>query len=115
MGKAKRKLKRAARPPRAKTPRAIEAALAGLAHDIRTPLTGMVALADLLAASDLPDRQREWARALRSGAEHLSALSNLIVDAVRADAAGLVLQREPFSPRAFAQAVAEAFTARADG
>jgi two-component system, sensor histidine kinase len=115
MGKRKRKVKRAARPVRAKTPRAVEAALAGLAHDIRTPLTGMVALADLLAASDLPDRQREWARALKSGAEHLSALSNLIVDAVRADAAGLVLQLEPFSPRALAQAVAEAFTARADG
>jgi two-component system, sensor histidine kinase len=115
MGKRKRKVKRAARPVRAKTPRAIEAALAGLAHDIRTPLTGMVALADLLAASDLPDRQREWARALKSSAEHLSALSNLIVDAVRADAAGLVLQREPFSPRALAQAVGEAFIARADG
>jgi two-component system, sensor histidine kinase len=116
MAKRKRKRKESApKSVRAKTPRAIEAALAGLAHDIRTPLTGMVALADLLAASDLPDRQREWARALKSGAEHLSALSNLIVDAVRADAAGLVLQREPFSPRALAQAVAEAFTARADG
>jgi two-component system, sensor histidine kinase len=115
MGKSKRKVKRAARPARAKSPRAIEAALAGLAHDIRTPLTGMVALANLLAASDLPERQREWARALRSGAEHLAALSSLIVDAVRADAAGLVLQREPFSPRALAQAVAEAFTARAEG
>ncbi len=116
MAKHKRKRKGSApKSVRTKSPRAIEAALAGLAHDVRTPLTGMVALADLLAASDLPDRQREWARALKSGAEHLSALSNLIVDAVRADAAGLVLQREPFSLRALAQAVAEAFTARADG
>ena len=30
--------------------RAVEAALAGIAHDIRTPLTGIVALAELLAA-----------------------------------------------------------------
>jgi CheY-like chemotaxis protein/nitrogen-specific signal transduction histidine kinase len=116
MAKRKRRSKRPARKgARTRSPRAIEAALAGLAHDIRTPLTGMVALADLLAASDLPERQRDWARSIKSGAEHLSALSSLIVDAVRADAAGLVLQREPFSPRALAQAVAEAFSARAEG
>lgn len=116
MAKRKRKAKRPARKAaRSKSPRAIETALAGLAHDIRTPLTGMVALADLLAASNLPEREREWARALKSGAEHLSSLSSLIVDAVRADAAGLVLQREPFSPRALTQSVAEAFTARAEG
>jgi CheY-like chemotaxis protein/nitrogen-specific signal transduction histidine kinase len=116
MAKRKRTSKRRVRKiARAKSPRAIEAALAGLAHDIRTPLTGMVALADLLAASDLPERQREWARSLKSAAEHLSSLSNLIVDAARADAAGLVLRREPFSPRALAKSLAEAFTARAEG
>jgi two-component system, sensor histidine kinase len=115
MAKRKRKAKRPARrASRTRTPRAIEAALAGLAHDIRTPLTGMVALADLLAASNLPARERDWARALKSGAEHLSALSSLIVDAVRADAAGLVLQHEPFSPRALARAVAQALVARAE-
>jgi two-component system, sensor histidine kinase len=74
MAKRKRKAKRPARrASRTRTPRAIEAALAGLAHDIRTPLTGMVALADLLAASNLPARERDWARALKSGAEHLSS------------------------------------------
>jgi CheY-like chemotaxis protein len=113
MAKRKRKAKQAAGRPRKATPRAIEAALAGLAHDLRTPLTGILALADLLAASELPDRERQWARAIKSGAEHLAALSNLIVDAARADAAGLVLQAEPFSPRALADTVAEAISARA--
>jgi CheY-like chemotaxis protein len=113
MAKRRRKVKPAAARARTRTPRAIEAALAGLAHDIRTPLTGMLALADLLAASNLPEREREWARALKSSAEHLSALSNLIVDAARADVAGLVLQHEPFSPRALAQAVGVTIAARA--
>ena len=94
-------------------PAAIEAALAGIAHDIRTPLTGMVALAELLASSDLGAREREWANAIKSGADHLAALTTLIVDAVRADAVGLVLRNEPFSPRALAEAVAQALTARA--
>src|SRR5665213_2941937 len=97
----------------AASPRAIEAALAGVAHDIRTPLTGILALAELLASSDLGPRERQWAKAVKSGAEHLAALSTLIVDAARADAAGLVLRREPFAPRVLAEAVAESLTARA--
>src|SRR5690242_10100558 len=114
MAKRKRKAKAAKRRrPRATRPRAIEAALAGVAHDIRTPLTGILALAELLAASDLGPRERQWAAAVKSGAEHLAALSTLIVDAARADAAGLVLRREPFSPRVLAEAVAEGMAARA--
>jgi CheY-like chemotaxis protein/nitrogen-specific signal transduction histidine kinase len=108
--KAKRAARRAKRPP---PPRAIEAALAGVAHDIRTPLTGILTLAELLAASDLPERERQWARAIKSGTEHLAALTNLVVDAARAEAAGLVLQHEPFSPRALAEAVGSALAARA--
>src|SRR5579862_5606359 len=96
------------RPRRAKAPsaRAVEAALAGIAHDIRTPLTGIVALAELLATSDVGTREREWANAIKSGADHLATLTTLIVDAVRADVAGLTLRYEPFSPRRLAEAVA---------
>ena len=93
--------------------RAVEAALAGIAHDLRTPLTGMVALAELLAASDLGPREREWANAIKSGADHLAALTGLIVDATRAESAGLVLRHEPFSPRELAEAVAQGLSARA--
>jgi len=113
MAKRKRKSKRALKPRAARSPRAIEAALAGIAHDIRTPLTGIVALAELLASSDLGRREREWAAAVKSGAEHLAALSTLIVDAAKAEAAGLTLRNEPFSPRALAEAVAQGLTARA--
>jgi CheY-like chemotaxis protein/nitrogen-specific signal transduction histidine kinase len=93
--------------------RGVEAALAGIAHDIRTPLTGIVALAELLVSSNLGAREREWAKAIKSGADHLATLSTLIVDAVKADATGLVLRHEPFSPRALAEAVGQALTARA--
>ena len=106
--KANKRVKR--RPQNA---RAIEAALAGIAHDIRTPLTGIVALAELLASSDLGTREREWANAVKSGADHLAALTTLIVDAAKAEATGLILRNEPFSPRALAQAVGQALVARA--
>jgi CheY-like chemotaxis protein/nitrogen-specific signal transduction histidine kinase len=114
--KARRKARRKVRPRRARSApsiRAVEAALAGIAHDIRTPLTGIVALAELLASSDLRQREREWANAVKSGAEHLAALSSLIIDAAKAEATGLTLRHEPFSPRALAQAVGQALSARA--
>ncbi|HEY7231100.1 MAG TPA: ATP-binding protein [Pseudolabrys sp.] len=98
---------------KAPSPRAIEVALAGIAHDIRTPLTGIVALAELLASSDLGAREREWATAIKSGADHLSALTTVIVDAAKAEAKGLVLRDEPFSPRALAEAIGAALAARA--
>ena len=93
--------------------RAVEAALAGIVHDIRTPLTGIVALAELLATSDIGAREREWATAIKSGADHLAALTTLIVDAVKADAAGLVpcstsRSRRAASPRRSAMRSARA-------
>jgi len=94
-------------------PRAIEIALAGLAHDIRTPLTGILALAELLYASDLPQRERGWADAIRGAADHLARLTTIVVDAAKSESAGLVLRDEPFSPRELAQSVGRSLAARA--
>ena len=49
--KASRRSRKAKARPRKAAParRAVEAALAGIAHDIRTPLTGIMALAEELA------------------------------------------------------------------
>jgi CheY-like chemotaxis protein len=94
--------------------RAIELTLAELAHEIRTPLTGILALGELLTSSELPERERGWATAVKTTAEHLAMLTSLIIDAARADAKGLVLRRELIRPRRLAEAVAAALTARAD-
>jgi two-component system, sensor histidine kinase len=114
--KRARRAKRA--PPRrratAPSARAIEATLAELAHEIRTPLTGILALGELLTTSDLGERERGWASAIKSTAEHLAMLTSLIVDAARADAEGLVLRRELVRPRRLAQMVAASLKARAD-
>ncbi|HEV3372463.1 MAG TPA: ATP-binding protein [Xanthobacteraceae bacterium] len=114
--KRARRAKRAPRRRRATAPpaRAIEATLAELAHEIRTPLTGILALGELLTTSDLGERERGWASAIKSTAEHLAMLTSLIVDAARADAEGLVLRRELIRPRRLAEAVAASLKARAD-
>ncbi|HEY4403676.1 MAG TPA: ATP-binding protein [Xanthobacteraceae bacterium] len=94
--------------------RAVEATLAELAHEIRTPLTGILALGELLTTSDLGERERGWASAIKTTAEHLAMLTSLIVDAARAGAKGLVLRRELIRPRRLAQALAVSLGARAE-
>ena len=94
--------------------RAIEATLAELAHEIRTPLTGILALGELLITSDLGARERGWASAIKSTAEHLAMLASLIVDAAHADAGRLVLRRELIRPRRLAEALAASLAARAE-
>jgi two-component system, sensor histidine kinase len=109
--KKRRKVVRSRRtPPRVD---AIESALAVLAHEIRTPLNGILALSELIAAADLPQREREWASLVKGAAEHLAQLSTLVVDGVRAEARGLVLRGEPFRLRALTDAVAGTLAARA--
>jgi CheY-like chemotaxis protein len=93
--------------------RVIETTLAELAHEIRTPLTGILALGELLATAGLAPRERDWATAIKSTGEHLTMLTSLIVDAVRADSRGLVLRRDLIRPRAFAQLLAASLDARA--
>jgi two-component system, sensor histidine kinase len=93
--------------------RAFELALAAFAHDVRTPLTGILAIGELLATSELSERERRWVATLRSTAEHLASLTTLVVDAARAQAKGLVLRRDPFDPRRLAESAAALFTARA--
>src|SRR5258707_7629179 len=114
-GKGRRRSTRTARrPPPMSHPRAIVATLADVVHEIRTPLTGILALGELLATSDLGARERGWATSIKSTAEHLSLLTSLIVDAARSGAKGLVLRRELIRPRRLAAALAATLAARAE-
>lgn len=118
-GKSKKKVARKKRrQPRRKTARgsqAVGAALADLAHDIRTPLTGIVAMSELLFASDLPEREQRWAQAIKDAANHLAQLTTLVVDAARAEATGLVLRHEPFALKSLVTSIADSLAARASG
>jgi two-component system, sensor histidine kinase len=111
---ARRKPSRRKPRSRASGASAVEAALAAFAHDIRTALTGILALGELLASSNLGDRERRWALGIKSSAEHLSALTTLAIDAARAEAAGLVLREEVFRPRRLVEALAQSLAARAE-
>jgi two-component system, sensor histidine kinase len=105
----------AARRRRPRRPSAIsnDVALAAFAHDIRTALNGILALGELLASSNIGERERRWATGVKTGAEHLAALTTLVVDAAKAQAGALTLQQEVFRPARLFEAVAESLTVRA--
>jgi signal transduction histidine kinase/CheY-like chemotaxis protein len=114
--KKKPAAKRARRRPLRRGPAAsiTEAALAAFAHDIRTSLTGILALGELLASSNLGERERRWAAGIKTSAEHLAALTTLAIDAAKAGAGALTLQQQVFRPRRLIEALADALTARAE-
>src|SRR6201987_5393227 len=95
----------------------VEAALAVFAHEVRTPLTGILAISDLLATSDLPERERRWVDTIKAGAEHLASLATLFVDAAkdhrndRSVATGL--REDLFDLRALARNAGDSLAGRA--
>src|SRR5229473_4888077 len=101
---ARKARKRVAKTRAMKTvgPGIVEAALAAFAHEVRTPLTGILAISDLLATSDLDERERRWVDTIKAGAEHLASLATLFVDAARGgNAAGV--RQDFFDLRALAR------------
>jgi CheY-like chemotaxis protein/nitrogen-specific signal transduction histidine kinase len=91
----------------------VETALATFAHEVRTPLTGILAISDLLATSDLGVRERRWVDTIKAGAEHLASLATLFVDAARSGRSGFALRQEFFDLRAFARKIGDSLAGRA--
>jgi signal transduction histidine kinase len=83
------------------------------AHDVRTALTGILALGELLASSELGERERRWAFDIKTSAEYLAALTTLVIDAAKAEAGALSLQQQVFEPRRLIAALEQALTVRA--
>jgi CheY-like chemotaxis protein len=111
----KRAPKVAARKVRGKraAPNMVETALAAFAHEVRTPLTGILAVSDLLATSDLDERERRWVDTIKAGAEHLAGLATLFVDAARSGNSGLGVRQDFFDLRALARNAGDSLSGRA--
>jgi two-component system, sensor histidine kinase len=102
--------KRAAVPA---APGMVEAALAAFAHEVRTPLTGILAISDLLATSDLDERERRWVDTIKAGAEHLASLATLFVDAAKGGHAAAGVRQDFFDLRVLARNAGDSLAGRA--
>ncbi len=108
----------AAKPRRRRAPAAasagmVEAALAAFAHEVRTPLTGILAISNLLATSDLDERERRWVDTIKAGAEHLASLATLFVDAARSRGGPAGMRQDLFDLRVLARAAGDSLAGRA--
>src|SRR5437667_4613405 len=94
-------------------PGIVEAALAAFAHEVRTPLTGILAISSLLTTSDLDERERRWADTIKAGAEHLASLATLFVDAAKDCNAATGLREDLFDLRVLARNAGDSLAGRA--
>lgn len=76
--------------------------MATLGHEIRTPMTGVLGMAELMASTPLDDTQRAYVEAVRRSGTTLLRLVNDALDLTRIEARRLVLESECVSLRVVA-------------
>lgn len=89
---------------RYKTEAAQRDAFVKICHDMRTPLSSVMHLAQILEIeADRPDRVRERAAEIAVSAEYLLGLADDIVDIYKLGGGRIDIKKEPFSPYEMAE------------
>ena len=70
--------------------------LANLGHEVRTPMTGVLGMSELLLSSPLNPQQRSYTESIQHAGEHLLHLVNDALDLARIESGRLELQAQPF-------------------
>jgi two-component system sensor histidine kinase BarA len=87
--------------------------LATMSHEIRTPMNGVMVMAEMLAAGDLPPRQRRFAEVIAKSGSSLLAIINDILDLSKIEAGKLELESAPVDVADVAEDVCSLFWERA--
>jgi signal transduction histidine kinase/ligand-binding sensor domain-containing protein/CheY-like chemotaxis protein len=74
--------------------------LANLGHEIRTPMTGVLGMTELLLAGNLPEQPKSQVAAIKKAGEHLLRLMNDALDLSKIEAGQFELDEQPFQLRA---------------
>jgi signal transduction histidine kinase/DNA-binding response OmpR family regulator len=87
--------------------------LAVVSHEVRTPLNGILGMADLLLDTSLTPEQRTYARAVKTSGEALLGLIEEILDFSKIEAGRLDIDSVPFDLPALVTDVVELIAPRA--
>ncbi|KMO12383.1 ATP-binding protein [Methylobacterium indicum] len=87
--------------------------IASVSHEFRTPLNGIMGMADLMLETPLSPEQRTYAEAVKTSGEALLSLIDGILDFSKIEAGRLDLAAEPFAPAALVESVVELLAPRA--
>ena len=87
--------------------------MAEVAHELRSPLGGVEAMAQLLAETQLSAEQRRLVDALCAASAHLRAIANDVLDGGRFDDKGPNIDEKPLELRSFMEPLATSAAARA--
>ena len=79
--------------------------LANMSHEIRTPLHGILGMSQVLARTELTDRQRFFLDTIRKSGEHLVALVNDILDLSKIENGTMQIRPEPIDLRVLAESL----------
>jgi len=88
-----------------------------VSHELRSPLTSMLAFADLLARNkegNLTDRQAQWVDAVRRGGRTMNVLVDDLLNLSRIEAGTFKLERREFDARSTLKEQVESLTAVAE-
>ena len=87
--------------------------LANLGHEIRTPMTGVLGMTELLISGGLPDKPRSQVLAIQKAGNHLLRLMNDALDLSKIEAGQFELDVQPFNPATLLEDVAGLLSASA--
>jgi CheY-like chemotaxis protein/nitrogen-specific signal transduction histidine kinase len=89
--------------------------LATISHEMRTPLNGVIGMANLLEQTELNPEQISYVQALRQSGSSLLSLVNDVLDLSRVEAGKLTLKEDWTSPIQIVEEVAELLAPNAQG
>ncbi|AVP98971.1 hypothetical protein C7S18_18115 [Ahniella affigens] len=69
--------------------------LADIGHEIRTPMSGVLGMADLLLGESLTDTQNRWVQTIKRSGQYMLSLINDLLDLSRIEAGQLLLTPTP--------------------